>query len=148
MLAWYPDPYRYDVKNTRVPFSWDVKYVLRTMRGPVVLGSVVCGTYAMTECLVEQVRDPAKESTWVNTFWGGAASGLIMGSVTKRFDIMTVSALGTGIVMGLLEFSLQFGEEWFRPHSGLKNADWWRPSTPESASLKQLKDRYPEFKDL
>ena len=146
MLSWYPDPYRYDVKNTRVPFSLNAAHMIRNMKGPVVWGGLVCGVYGLTECIFEQMRDSAKESTWVNSSLAGAAAGLVMGGMTKRFDIMATSALGVGILMGMVEFNGQGGNGQSAKRE--LGVDWWLPTTAESASCKELKEQYPEFKNL
>jgi hypothetical protein len=147
-LAWYPDPYVYDYKNTRIPITMDMRYVLRGLRNPVVVMGVASGAFGLTECLVEQMRDPAKESTWVNAMYGGAAAGLVMGATTKRFDIMTTFALGTGILMGMVEFcgldgspkkKNTTGEVWFNVKP---------PQEVESVALQDLKKQYPEWRNL
>lgn len=146
MLAWYPDPYRFDVKGTVIPAKLDFKYIMRNMRGPVVMGAAVTTAFALTECLVEQLRDPAKESTHWNAAVGGAAAGMVMGALTKRPDIMASSALGVGVFMGMVEYNGQT----YISNSDMANFKW-NSRIPikekESDELKALKEKYPEFKD-
>jgi hypothetical protein len=147
MLAWYPDPYRFDVKGTVSPYALNVSYVLRGLRAPVMWASVVCGTFSMTECLMEQLRDEGKASTYVNASVAGAATGLVMGSMSKRIDIMATSALSMGVLMGMVEYNGQTTIS-DPEHANIK----WNSMAPfietESSTVKELKQKYPEFKDL
>ena len=147
MLAWYPDPYRFDVKNTVTNYALDARYIMRGLRGPVMWASVVCGTFSLVECTVEQLRDEAKESTWVNSSIAGAAAGMVMGSMTRRLDIVATSALGLGLMMGMVEYNGQTyvsDEE----HATTKWDTRLPAKSEESETLKALKEKYPEFKDL
>ena len=94
-LAWYPDPYRYSHKGTEVFYPLDFRYVLRNLRSPVIFASLTCATYSGVECTIENMRDESKSSTWVNSMAGGAAAGMVLGSMSKRFDVMSTSALGS-----------------------------------------------------
>ena len=91
------------------------------------------------------MRDPKKESTYVNAMAGGAASGALMGSMTKRFDIMAVTALGMGLLMGLVEFN---GPHYIvdQDHYSEINSIRLALTEEESDTLKALKEKYPEFK--
>ena len=145
MLSWYPDPYRYDVKNTRVPFAHNMSYVVRHLRGPVVWSGLICGVYGLVDCVMEQVRDPSKTSTWVNSTVAGAASGLVMGGMSRRFDVMATAALGVGIVMGMVEYNGQGGKS--NRQAEKERFQWWLPAG-DSESVKELKEQYPEYKNL
>lgn len=147
MLAWYPDPYRFDIKGTVVPYAQNLRYILRGMKGPVMWASVVCGTFSMTECVMEQMRDEAKESTYVNATVAGAVTGLVMGSMSKRIDIMATSALTMGILMGMVEYNGQTVVS-DPEHANAK----WNALIPriekESPTVQELKQKYPEYKNL
>ena len=136
-LAWYPDPYRYSHKGTEVFYPLDFRYVLRNLRMPVIFGALTCGVYAGVECTVENMRDEAKSSTWVNAMAGGAAAGVVMGSLSKRMDIMASSALGLGLFMAMIEYNSHF----IAAQQG---------SVPDNMgpSVAELQERYPKFKNL
>ena len=145
MLSWYPDPYRVDSRGVTVPKPQDLAYVLRHLKLPVAWGALACTTYSGVECVMEQLRDESKSSTWLNSAVGGAATGILLGSMTKRIDYMAASGLGMGLLMGLLEYG-----EW----AAVAAADAAKKSTPLSntttnpVTVASLKEKYPEFKDL
>lgn len=146
-LAWYPDPYRFDVKNTIKSKALDLKYIFRNMTAPVLWGTLACGVYGGVECVMEGMRDEAHDKTYVNSAVAGAATGLVIGSMTRRYDIMATTALCVGGLMGMVEYNGQktAGD---KPHAEVK----WNGLLPEfdkeSDSLKALKEKYPEFKGL
>ena len=146
-LMWYPDPYRYDYKGVVVPFKSDLMYVLRGLKAPVMWSALVCATFSLTECVVESMRDEEKKSTWVNAGVAGAVTGALMGSMSRRFDVMASSALGVGMLMSMVEFNGQTFQT--KAYHVQQN---WIPSIPagekESDEVKGLKAKYPEFKDL
>jgi Tim17/Tim22/Tim23/Pmp24 family len=146
-LMWYPDPYRFEHKGVVVPFKSDVMYVLRGMKAPVMWGALGCATFSVTECLVESMRDEEKKSTWVNAGVAGAVTGALLGTMSKRFDVMASSALGVGMIMSMVEFNGQTFQN--KSYHIQQN---WIPSIPagekESDEVKGLKSKYPEFKDL
>lgn len=147
MLAWYPDPYRFDVKGTVTPFALNMRYVLGGLKGPVMWGTVVCATFSMTECLMEQMRDTEKESTYVNATVAGAATGLVMGSMTKRIDIMASSTLMIGMIMGMVEYNGQRTVS--NPeHAKVKWTGFADSVEKESTIVQGLKEKYPEFKHV
>ena len=145
VLTWYPDPIRVSHKGVIIPVAHDLAYVLRGLKMPVMWATLTLGTFSGVECLVEQMRDPKKESTYVNAMAGGAASGALMGSMTKRFDIMAVTALGMGLLMGLVEFN---GPHYIvdQDHYSEINSIRLALTEEESDTLKALKEKYPEFK--
>lgn len=147
MLAWHPDPYMFDVKNTVVPRALNLQYILRGLKAPMMWSTAVCGVFSLTECLVEQLRDESKHSTHWNAALAGAASGLVMGSMSRRLDIMATSALGVGLVMGMVEFN---GQTYVSDldHAERKWDERMPLQEPESDTLKALKEKYPEFKHL
>ena len=155
MVAWYPDPYRYDIKNTVVPKALDLRYVLRGLRTPTLWGGLACATFSLAECVMESVRsDAAHESTYVNAAFGGAAAGIVMGSLTRRFDIMAATALGTGLVMGMMEFNGHFVAQKAanRPANPLAKIQAEQtsepPTGPSPGTVAGLKQVYPEYKNL
>jgi hypothetical protein len=147
ILSWYPDPYRFDVKGTVVPFATNLSYILRGLKAPVMWATVVCGTFSMTECLMEQVRDEGKESTYVNASVAGAVAGMVVGSMSRRIDVTATTSLLTGILMGMVEYNGQ------QTVSNPEHADKkWNTLIPaaetESSTVQQLKEKYPEYKHL
>ena len=146
ILSWYPDPYQYEVKNTVYSRSLGLRYVLAGLQRPVLWASLVCGTYSGVECILEQMRDEAKSSTWVNSAVAGAASGVVMASMTKRFDVMAATALGVGALMGMVEYNGQTTAS-----DKLYTFVQWRGILPteykESSTLEELKKKYPEYKE-
>jgi uncharacterized membrane protein YebE (DUF533 family) len=100
----------------------------------------------LTECVFEGIRDPEKESTWVNSAAGGAAAGLVMGGITKRFDIMSTCALGVGTLMGLVEYNAYHSAGTKQVQSRLQGV--LPPVVHDSDALIGLKEHYPEFKKL
>ena len=96
--------------------------------------------------MMEQIRDPHHESTYVNSAVAGAVTGAVMASMTKRFDMMSTSALGFGILMGMIEYNGQT----FQQTTAIK-PEWISQIAPgemESNIVKGLKEKYPEFKNL
>jgi hypothetical protein len=147
ILSWYPDPYRFDVKNTRKNFALNSQYVLRGLSGPILWSSVVCGVFSLTECVFEQLRDESKQSTYVNSALAGAAAGAVIGSISKRFDIMATTALGVGALMGMFEYNGQS----FHVQDETSEKKWsgrLPPKISDSDTLEALKKKYPEFKHL
>jgi len=147
ILSWYPDPYAFDVKNTRRPASLGIRYVLSGMKAPVLWSSLVCAVYTGVECTMEQLRDETHSSTYVNSSAAGAAAGLVMGSMSRRLDVMAASALGLGLLMGMVEYNGQtvVGDA---EHAKLKWDALLPPKTKDSTTVEDLKKIYPEFKDL
>jgi hypothetical protein len=146
LLTWYPDPYRYTAKGVEVPKALDWRYVLRNLKAPVGYGAVTCGVYSGVECLFEGLRnqDPYTNptSTYVNSAWGGAAAGIVLGSMSRRIDVMSVSALGVGLLMGMLEFNAHYKvSKQVSPETTIVQA-----TTP--VSVNTLKQKYPEYKSL
>ena len=136
-LAWYPDPYRYSHKGTEVFYPLDFRYVLRNLRSPVIFASLTCATYSGVECTIENMRDESKSSTWVNSMAGGAAAGMVLGSMSKRFDVMSTSALGVGLLMAMVEYNSHFIA-----------AEGGTISSNPGPSVAELKEKYPKFKEI
>lgn len=136
-LAWYPDPYRYTHKGQEFFKPLDFRYVLRNLKAPVMWASLACATYSGVECTFENMRDASKSSTWVNSMAGGAAAGVVLGSISNRLDVMSVSALGVGLLMAMVEYNSHF----IASEAG---------TIPDGRgpSVAELKERYPKFKEI
>jgi hypothetical protein len=94
---------------------------------------------------MEGLRDEDHQSTYINSAVAGAAAGLVMGSMTKRMDIMATSALGVGLLMGMAEGN---GQRLVvdKGHSAIK---WNAALVKENeTTVNDLKEKYPEFKHL
>lgn len=145
-LTWYPDPVRFGYKGTMYEIAYDMAYNLQAMRKPVIWSTLVLGTFSAVECLTESLRDPERESTYVNAFAGGAAAGAVMGTMTKRFDIMSVTALSLGILMGMIEYN---GQRTHDPEIMEKKLSMRITfEEEESSELQALKEKYPKYKHL
>ena len=136
-LAWYPDPYRYTHKGTEHFYPLDFRYVVRNLRSPVIFASLACASYSGVECTIENLRDESKSNTWVNSMAGGAAAGMVLGSMSKRFDVMSASALGVGLLMAMVEYNSHFIA-----------AEGGTISDNAGPSVAELKERYPKFKEI
>jgi hypothetical protein len=147
LMSWYPDPYRMDYKGTVVAKKLGMPYVIAGLRSPVLWASMICGTFSGVECIMEQMRDESRSSTWVNSATAGAVAGAMIGGMSKRLDVMSSTALGLGMLIGMVEYN---GSETVSDldHAKVK----WeheRPATHvESNDLEELKVKYPEYKEL
>lgn len=137
IIAWYPDPYLNAHKGTEVFHPLDFRYVLRNLKAPVMWGTLVCATYSGVECTLENLRDESKSSTWVNSAAAGATAGFVMGSMSKRLDIMCTSALGVGLLMGMFEYNSHYVA-----------AEQGTLATNRGPSVAELKKKYPKFKEI
>jgi hypothetical protein len=145
-LAWYPDPYYFGHKDLVVDRVMDLKYNLNHLKRPVGLAVITLGIYSTVECIMESLRDEQRESTYVNAGVAGFATGMFMGSLTKRVDIMATTGLGLGFLMAMVEFNgprMQFDTERTDAKSSIGPQLY-----EESDKLKRLKEQYPEYKDL
>ena len=81
--------------------------------------------------------------------FGGMVAGFILGGITrKRWDQATISALGTGLLMGLADLCGP-GFNWDKTHGIDEKAKKVLPKTySDSDEVKRLKELYPKFKDL
>ena len=91
---------------------------------------------------MENLRDETHENTWVNSATAGAAAGVVMGSMARRFDVMASTALGLGALMGMVEYNGQ--KQLQAKTSKTVISDKAEASSP----VEELKKRYPEFKHL
>lgn len=144
MVAWYPDPVHYDMKNNAVARNIGLSAVARSMRGPVLWSSLVCGVFSGMECVMEQLRDETHTSSWVNSTVAGGVAGMVLGSMSKRVDVMATTALGVGLLTGMMDFN------------GGRFASVPKRKIPMESDLREkeiravdaLKEKYPEFKNL
>ena len=101
--------------------------------------------FASTESFLEEIRGSHQKDPW-NSFGAGAAAGLCIGGfVTKRFDIASMAALGTGLIMTMVEMN---GPSVVCDPVGQKarKAPETLPSKfEESETLHALKDLYPKY---
>jgi len=100
-LAWYPDPI-VTVRGRDVVEFTSVRSAARSVGRPALWFALVGATFSAVDCFAESARN--KQDSW-NAVLGGMACGLVMGSITKRIDYMTVTSLGMGLVMGALNYS-------------------------------------------
>jgi hypothetical protein len=145
MMAWYPDPVHYDIKNTVVARNIGLKTALRTMRGPILWSALVCGTFSGVECIMEQLRDETHASTWVNSTVAGGVAGMVLGSMSRRVDVMAASALGVGMLTGMVDFNGSRFATTPKRVTGLESAAIRKQ---EQMAVDALKEKYPEFKGL
>jgi len=146
-MAYYPDKFAYAQKNTIVSGpNRGINYLKHIVFRPVMIFSAVTVTYAAVESLFSEMKGTTGKDPW-NSAFAGAAAGMVLGGfVTRRFDIATTSAIGTGLIMGLIDFNgpnIMCDPEKRQARSF--------PSTipsvfKESEALKDLKEKYPAFK--
>jgi len=144
MTGWYPDPYQIDKKGRMVSFNAGVGHVMRGLRGPVMWSSIVCMTFSGVECAMESMRDEFNASTWVNSSVAGAVSGMVLGGMSKRFDVMASTALGLGGIMGLVEYNGQKAKQASPVEYKFSEGEEDKPVD----TVAELKKMYPEFKHL
>jgi hypothetical protein len=140
ILSWYPDPYRYDAKGRVFSKALGLSYTLRNLRGPVLWSSLICSTFTGVECLMESLRGHDSE-TWVNSAVAGAVSGVVMGAISKKFDVMAATAFGLGGLMGMVEFNGQ-------TTVSAKSSVVPESKDGELSIVEGLKTKYPEYKHL
>merc|ERR1711865_1359023 len=108
--------------------------------------SAVTVTYAAVESLFSEMKGTTGKDPW-NSAFAGAAAGMVLGGfVTRRFDIATTSAIGTGLMMGLIDFngpSISCDTETRQVRSFPATV---KSVFDESEELKNLKEKYPAFK--
>eukprot|EP00539_Tryblionella_compressa_P003954 CAMPEP_0178742924 /NCGR_PEP_ID=MMETSP0744-20121128/5935_1 /TAXON_ID=913974 /ORGANISM="Nitzschia punctata, Strain CCMP561" /LENGTH=198 /DNA_ID=CAMNT_0020395901 /DNA_START=23 /DNA_END=619 /DNA_ORIENTATION=+ len=146
-MAYYPDKLAFGHKGTVTSGpSRGFQYVMSTTIRPAVTFSAVALTYAAAESFLEEVKGSHHKDPW-NSAFAGAAAGMVLGGfLTRRFDVASMTALGTGLVMGMVDFNGPSAvcdpvTEKAR-HFPAKVATKFE----ETEELKQLKEKYPEFK--
>lgn len=122
------------------------RHALQVVTKPGLFCAGVAATYAGVECLSAGFRGDGKVSP-KDSILAGMAAGFMMASTTKRFDMMAASAIGTGIMMGCMEFN---GPDIITDHEKYNTKIFGSlPKTHvESEDLAALKDKYPKWKDL
>ena len=144
MTAWYPDPIQAGSKKFGAAIAkTEARALLRTIIRPTVWFAAVGSSFAAAECLAEASRNK-KDS--LNAGFGGIVSGAVMGSIFRRADIMTASAMGCGLLMFALDFSTPdtVVDQDLVFH---KMYDSLPEKHEESATLNALKEKYQKFKD-
>lgn len=144
--AYYPDKFAFSHKNTVAAGpSRGMEYLRHTMLRPAVAFSVVGVAYAGVESFLEEVKGSHQKDPW-NSAFAGAAAGMVLGGFfTRRFDIASMTALGVGVVMGMVEVNgpnvlcdpVAQGVKKF-PKSFSAKFD-------ESEDLSDLKEKYPSY---
>eukprot|EP00536_Pseudo-nitzschia_multiseries_P013362 jgi/Psemu1/309908/fgenesh1_kg.567_\ len=146
-MAYYPDKFVFAQKGaiSSGP-SRGIAYLQHVVFRPAMIFSAVTVTYAAAESLFSEVRGTTTKDPW-NATMAGAAAGMVLGGfVTRRFDIATTTAIGTGLVMGLIDFN---GPSMVsNPDAKQSRSFPTKVSTvfEESAELQGLKEKYPAYK--
>lgn len=147
-MAYYPDKMAFARKGAVATGpSRGLQYITKTTIRPVVIFGTTTVTYAFVESLFAELRGSHHKDPW-NSAFGGAAAGMVLGGLlTKRFDVASMSALGTGLLMGMVDFN---GPSAICDPVSQKAKHF--PSKismqfQESDELKELKDKYPKFKN-
>jgi|EP01083_Nonionella_stella_P084818 hypothetical protein len=153
-LAWYPDPVTSTssgtgaatVKRFAANATSDSGAIARAIARPAFWMAAASAAFASVECMAESAR--GKKDSW-NASIGGMAAGLVIGATTKRADIMTSTAAGLGLFMFALDFT---GESTIHESSQLEMRNKMYGVMPkvhkESEALADLKEKYPECKEL
>ena len=142
-MAWYPDPITSYRGRDIVEFT-SARTVARSVLRPALWFAVVGATFSAVDCMAQSARN--SNDSW-NATIGGMAAGFVMGSVTKRFDYMTASALGMGLLMGALDYSGPNTVN--KPEEVNEKMHGVMPKThKESEELASLKEKYPKYKHL
>jgi len=145
-VPWHPDPVDFFPKGVmKLRDNW--KFFRSGFVRPMAVFASVGIAFAGVECIMENARDPERKSKHWNAAAGGFASGMVIGSTTKRMDVALVAGGACGIVMGALQFN---GMHYISdPHQmAMKVGGKWPKQYNESKELSALKEKFPEFKDL
>lgn len=110
---------------------------------PIFWCTLATVTYKGVSCLAEYVRDSGRETPWWNSAIGAAASGLVAGSIVRRFDVAAVSAL----VLGLTALGVKTDDA-FRIDSRQAEPRIFKDSYKSDVNEESLKQQYPEYKEL
>lgn len=147
-MAYYPDKMVFAPKGTVSSGpSRGMQYIMSTTIRPMVVFGSTTVTYAFAESLFEEMRGSHHKDPW-NSAFGGAAAGMVLGGfLTRRFDVASMTALGTGLLMGMVDFN--------GPSAICDPVTQQAKHFPskismqfqESEELKDLKDKYPQFKN-
>jgi len=113
----------------------------------MVAFSTVGLTFAGVESFMEEIKGSHHKDPW-NSAVAGAAAGMLMGGFfTRRFDIASMTALGVGMLMGLVELN---GSQLLCDTPGQTARKF--PSTlssnfQETEDLAGLKSKYPAYQN-
>lgn len=117
------------------------------MLRPIVAFSAVGLTFAGVESLLEEIKGSHHKDPW-NATYAGAAAGMVLGGFfTRRFDIASMTALGVGIVMGMVEVN---GPNVICDpvtQAAKKFPASFSAKFKETQDLSDLKDKYPAYKN-
>ncbi|KAG7371070.1 Tim17/Tim22/Tim23/Pmp24 family protein [Nitzschia inconspicua] len=147
-MAYYPDKMAFSQKGTVTAGpARGLSYISKTTIRPAVVFSAVTVTFAAVESVAEEIRGSHYKDPW-NSAFAGAAAGLVLGGfLTRRIDVASMTALGTGLLMGMVDFNgpspicdpMTEQAKHFPPKIS--------PKFEESEELKGLKAKYPDFKN-
>lgn len=146
-MAYYPDKFIFAQKGTISSGpARGVNYLKHVVFRPAMIFSAVTVTFAASESLLSEVRGTTTKDPWNSTFAGAAAGMVLGGFLTRRFDIATTTAIGTGLMMGLVDFN---GSNMICDPEA-KEARCFPTKVPtafeESEELQGLKEKYPGYK--
>ncbi len=146
-MAYYPDKFIFAQKNTISSGpARGLNYLNHVVFRPAMIFSAVTVTFAASESLLSEVRGSTTKDPWNSTLAGAAAGMVLGGFLTRRFDIATTTAIGTGLMMGLVDFN---GSSMICDPEG-KEARCFPTKVPttfeESEELQGLKEKYPAYK--
>jgi hypothetical protein len=114
---------------------------------PAVALAVTNMVFATVESFLEEVRGTHQKDPW-NSAAAGASAGLVIGGFfTRRFDIASMTALGTGLLMGMVEFN---GPSMITDpiaEKARKSPDSLPAKFEESETLSGLKELYPKYQN-
>eukprot|EP00978_Attheya_sp_CCMP212_P004606 scaffold10034_cov53-Attheya_sp.AAC.9 len=135
-LAWYPDA-------ASLTGITSLRVVSKALARPSLWMAATAATFTGVDCLAESFRG---KNSW-NAVIGGFSAGAVMGSMTKRADIMFTAGLGVAVLMGILDLS---GTSPVYNPEELKHKqfDTLPKVHVESDALRELKEKYPKFKNL
>ena len=68
--------------------------------------AIAGATFSAVECAAESFQD--SEDSW-NSMIGGMAAGVVIGSRTKRFNVMTSTVFATGLAMLAFDYTGPIG---------------------------------------
>jgi hypothetical protein len=147
-MAYYPDKMAFAHKGTVTTGPpRGMAYIANTTIRPAVVFSAVTMTYATVECVAEEIRGSHHKDPW-NSAFAGAAAGMVLGGfLARRFDVASMTALGTSLLMGMVDFNgpsvicdpITEQSKHFPLNVSTK--------FDESKELKELKSKYPAFKN-
>jgi hypothetical protein len=146
-MAYYPDKFAYSQKGTVTSGpSRGLKYIMHTTVRPAVAFSVVSITFASAESFLEEVKGSHHKDPW-NSAFAGAAAGMVLGGFfARRFDVASMTALGTGLLMGMVEFNGPNIVTDPVSQAAKKFPEKVTTAFAESENLQDLKEKYPKFK--